>query len=377
MFVGAVLNPIKLIHTGDVHLDQSFAGQSLDAAVAARKRKAIREVLRDIAEAARSADGLLIAGDLFEPGVRKDTILFCSELFKSISPTPVYIAPGNHDPYNIKSPYTWVQWPANVHVFKSEKAEIVDGPEGRFRVMGFAHTSADMTRRIISELTAPEGAAPVVLLAHAAQVDNLPEDKGPYAPFVRAELEGKRFAYVALGHYHGQRPVLDVNPPAWYCGSPEPLGYTETDSGGYLEVLLSDSGAAVRPRRVLRIPYARIEVDLEGATSSSEILDRVRARACGAIAEITLTGTVAPDVDLDVEALVRDAKELFVNLAIRDQTSQARDYEAMAREPTSVGEFVAEMLRRIRAAQGEDRKILEQALHYGLAALEGRELKVP
>jgi len=377
--VGALfLDPIRLVHTGDVHLDMSFAGQSLEPAVARRKRQAIRRALELVVESAREADALLIAGDLFEHHVvRPDTVRFCIALFGSIAPTPVYITPGNHDLYNTSSPYAREQWPENVFIFSDAQPSLVDHPSGKLRVMGFAHTTADMTRHVLAEIEAPPDGPPTVLVAHAAAVDGLPDNKEPYAPFVKEDIAGKRFAYVALGHYHTQRAVLEADPPAWYCGEPESLGCRETDAHGYLEVVLTSSGVEIHPKKACQLPYVRFTVNCEGAASSSDVIEQIKAHAAEAIAEVTLVGAVSPDVEISADDLSLFAGESFVNLVVRDHTTVARDYEALAREPTAAGEFVAEMLSRIASAGEEEKGMLREALSYGLNALEGRELRTP
>ena len=88
-------------------------------------------------------------------------------------------------------------------------------------------------------------------------------------------------------------------------------------------------------------------------------------------------GAVSPDVEISADDLSLFAGESFVNLVVRDHTTVARDYEALAREALAAGEFVAEMLSRIASAGEEEKGMLREALSYGLNALEGRELRTP
>src|SRR6185295_13967999 len=65
------------------------------------------------------ADALLIAGDLFEHDrVSHDTVAVLCGAFASIPHVPIFISPGNHDPYLSDSPYATQPWPENVFIFR-------------------------------------------------------------------------------------------------------------------------------------------------------------------------------------------------------------------------------------------------------------------
>jgi len=116
------IHMIRLIHTADIHLDSCFAGTGMRAGFGNRRRQNLRDVLTSIVARAGDwpADALLIAGDLFEGDrISHDTTQFLSGLFESIPHVPVFIAPGNHDPFTPDSPYATMTWPENVAIFDS------------------------------------------------------------------------------------------------------------------------------------------------------------------------------------------------------------------------------------------------------------------
>jgi len=357
-------------------LDQSFTGQGLSLEVARRKREAIRKSFTRVVQAAKGTDALIVAGDLFEKKPRPDTVNFTIDLLGSIAPTPVYITPGNHDPYNARSPYAAENWPENVHIFTESEPALVEHPSGRFRIMGFAHTMEDMTRNVIASIAPAPPGPPVVLVAHVAVLDSPEEMDEPNAPCKIADFRGKNISYAALGHFHHSIRMLD-DPPGWYPGTPEPIKFKEIDRDGFLEVTMDDSGVEVERHRVASIPYKRVEVDCTDAKSSTDIALRIEEHAAQAITQVTLTGRVSPDVDVDVDELAILTGDKFVELVILNRTRFARDYEQIARQPTSAGEFVRELSGRIETASDEkDKRMLELAMEYGLRALEGRELRL-
>src|SRR5437879_1317577 len=108
---------MKLIHTSDLQLDCSFAASGLPPAQANKCRQGLRDALTRILRRAREwpADAVLVAGDLFEHGrVSPDTLQFLRREFEALRPIPIFIAPGNQDPFTGDSPYAVEPWPANV-----------------------------------------------------------------------------------------------------------------------------------------------------------------------------------------------------------------------------------------------------------------------
>src|SRR5262249_41884187 len=90
---------VRLGLVADVHLDQAFAWAGPD--VGRRLRQAIRDALRNAVRAAAEdgVDAFCVAGDLFEDDrYAPDTPEFLRGLFADLAPTPVLLAPGNHDP---------------------------------------------------------------------------------------------------------------------------------------------------------------------------------------------------------------------------------------------------------------------------------------
>ena len=121
-----MIEPIKLLHAADLHLDSPFAG--LPPEQAAARRLQARQLLELLPRLCRRAGCrlVLLAGDLFDTGaVYRDTV---DQLRQALAecPAQVFIAPGNHDPMGPDSPYRRYSWPSQVHIFTSSQIETLD-----------------------------------------------------------------------------------------------------------------------------------------------------------------------------------------------------------------------------------------------------------
>ena len=132
---------IRILHTGDLHLDSPFRGLTPEKARLRREEQ--RSLLQRIAVLAqeREVDVVLIAGDLFDgDSVYYETTRMLADSFAAM-PAQIFIAPGNHDPFSEFSPYASVRWPENVHIFRSEYFQRVELPEKNAVIYGTAFTS--------------------------------------------------------------------------------------------------------------------------------------------------------------------------------------------------------------------------------------------
>ena len=133
---------LKVLHAADLHLDSPFEG--LPAGKAAIRRAEQRQLLSRLAELAvkEDVDLVLLSGDLLD----SDSSYYETgeELVRCLRqmPMPVFIAPGNHDPYTRRSPYARLRLPDNVHVFSENAIRGISLPELNAVVYGAAFPSA-------------------------------------------------------------------------------------------------------------------------------------------------------------------------------------------------------------------------------------------
>ncbi len=132
---------LRFLHAADFHLDSPFRSLAAEQAVARRRES--RELLERLARhAARvQADVVLLSGDLFDSdNAYRETAEALARALGSI-PAPVFLAPGNHDWYGPGSPYAALDWPENVHIFRTGAVESVELPELNTVVHGAAFTA--------------------------------------------------------------------------------------------------------------------------------------------------------------------------------------------------------------------------------------------
>jgi len=117
---------LKILHTGDIHLDCPFS--SLDTRQAEIRRNELRAAFTSMMMYARmnQVNLMLIAGDLFDNRyVTRETIALLKSEFEKMS-CPIVITPGNHDCAGEKSIWRKNVFPPNVHIFTEETLNLID-----------------------------------------------------------------------------------------------------------------------------------------------------------------------------------------------------------------------------------------------------------
>ena len=273
------------------------------------------------------------------------------------------MTPGNHDPYVAGSAWQLAAWPANVHVFAADRVEAFELGDGVL-AGGAAFCAA----------TAPEGSPtgprPRPTGSSICSRSTPPSrgerwaDEGRHRSVTRAQLRATNVARVLLGHFH------DGYDDGMLCypGSPEPLGWGERhgDHGASI-VTVAAAGVTARHVPIATRRYVERTMSVAGAAGSSDIEVLVSAEATreqGACLRLILEGEVAPGCAIDRDALSERFGADLEQLVVVDRTRPAYDLQAIARERSVRGRFVARMLERDDALAGE-------AVLAGLRALDG------
>jgi DNA repair exonuclease SbcCD nuclease subunit len=366
----------------------------------------MRSVLARACDLAREkeVDLFLVPGDLFDDeAVSMDSINSTMEALGGLDPMPVVVAPGNHDFYSLGSPYNdeflvarrQKPWPRNVKVFRTGMWEIWRAPgEISLAVTGMAHAAgAAIGDRLIAEPIPRDDSAEFKVLVFHGSRDNtdLPRGKLKTLPFSDAELAGQGFDYAAVGHYHDFALMRD---PAQrvigaYSGCPFSRGLDELGKKGVIlgEISKDPSAEEAAEVRLERVPldHRRIhllQLDCTGLTYKDAILKRaeeqISLRECAEedIVCLRLFGRMAPGIDLRVpEGFLSD--RFFHAVVDVSRLRPAYDLDRYKREElkTTEARFAREMLRRIdEASDPSERRLLENALFYGLDALVQKEV---
>ncbi len=361
---------LKFIHAADFHLDSPFAGLAPEQAQRRRgEQRALLDALAALARE-RQADAVLLAGDLLDSEwCYRETAQALSRALGAV-PCPVFIAPGNHDFCSPRSVYAALDWPENVHIFRSAGVEGVELPGKNCVVHGAAFPAPRMERSPLSGFRAEQDGRTHVMVLHG---DTAPQ--GAYGPITPRDIADSGLAYLALGHVHQYSGLQRAGDTFWaYPGCPEGRGFDELGDKGVLYVELEEGACraefvplCTRRYQILTVPLA----------AGDEPLSAVRAALPGDtardICRVILTGE--QDTPPDLAALERALSPGFFALTLRDATRPPRELWARAGEDTLTGLFLQEMARRME--DEPDSEQLRLALRFGMAALEGGEDAAP
>ena len=362
---------IRFVHAADLHLDAPFA--SLPAEQAQRRREEQREALERLADLVldERADLVLLSGD------RRDGARAYRETAEALSralarmAVPVFIAPGNHDPYTARSLYASVVFPENVRIFRTADVETVSLPALGCTVSGAAFTSPVCDFSPLRDFTAPAG---ISFGVFHADVDGT----GRYADLTREEIASTALTYLALGHVHRGSGLQRAGNTVWaYPGCMEGRGFDELgDKGVLVGEVDEDRTVSLRFVPLARRRYRILPVDLTDSTDPSVTLAAALPRdGAEDLCRIILTGEVGDAPDLT--ALTALARPFFYQVSLRDATSVRRDLWERAGENSLTGLFLREMRARLDASETDEaREALSLAVRFGLAALEkGEDLR--
>ncbi|HJB99839.1 MAG TPA: DNA repair exonuclease [Candidatus Flavonifractor merdavium] len=359
---------LKLIHGADFHLDAPFAALSPEKA---RQRRAEqRQLLSRLADLAEEegADLVLLSGDLLDGGeTYQETVEALSHALGQIK-APVFIAPGNHDPYGPRSAYAGTAWPDNVHIFTSVQPEGVELPELGCVVHGAAFTTPQADRSPLMGFSAPRDGRIHLMTLHGDVAG-----QGRYGPIRPEDIAASGLTYLALGHIHACSGLQQAGETCWaYPGCPEGRGFDETGEKGVLAVTVDDQGAvSARFVPLAGRRYEIVEADVTGKDSAEEALREVLpASPTGDCCRIILTGQRSFGTP-DLAALTALAQPSYFSVSVRDNTRPLRDLWQRAGEDSLTGLV-------LRALKGEkDLEDRELAARFALAALEHGEDPCP
>ena len=373
---------VRILHFADLHLNRSFAGLSVAPSEAAKRREELRAALRRIVDLALEldVDALTVGGDLYEhERAGPDTGNFIAGEFARLAPKRVLIAPGNHDPYVPDSLYWRLEWPANVHIFQTMSWEPLQLSD-TVTILGAGHRGPAVRDNLFATLSIESGRTNIALV-HGSDISAVPEGKPAHCPFTREDIERSGLDFALLGHYHELRLRPQESPRYAYPGSPEPLDFSEAGDHYVLLLTANGQGISCEPRRINEVVYQASTVDITGMSTSDAIRKAICAlaedeAAARAIMRVTLTGQPESDLDLDLNALLQSTHDRFRYLdPIIDKTDTPFDLEQIQEESTTRGAFVRMLQQQMAAAPPADLPGLQNALHYGLRAFAGQEIR--
>ena len=398
----------RFLQVSDLHLGAPF--RWLPAERREERRRDQRGVLERAVRQAieRGVDAILLPGDLFDQeGADAATLAFALHAFDVSGCPPVFIAPGNHDPYSEQS-LCWNErllqvrgsrWPAHVHVFTTPSWSPRTLPRlsgvrlwGRCFTAGVEAHERPLAPAMLAALPPADPVGFELGVFHGSREGQCPPGQKITAPFSDEEAAGGPFAYLAVGHYHRQSRLERKQQGAAagvrlaYAGSAAAVDPTETGAHGALEVRIEygrrqpyveTEFLELDPRRV-----HDLEVDVAGANSPEQI-DRKVARELHEknvrdedIVTVRLVGRLARGVRFSAPGPELRARAFHMRF---DLSRLRPDYDLDAYrvgEPGTTEErFVRVLLDQLdHETDPERRAVIESALYYGLDAFRLREV---
>ncbi|PID14095.1 DNA repair exonuclease [Sporosarcina sp. P34] len=293
------MEPIRFLHTADLHLDSPFKGMAAAGPdeLARLQQSTFAAFDRIIAYAVKERpDFIVIVGDIYDGEDRslRAQIRFQQGMqqLQKVN-IPVYLSYGNHD--NLSGRWTRVSLPENVHVFSEqvEQKQLVIRDEIIY-LHGFSYPQRHVKEPMIRDY--PEATDGIHIgLLHGSVAGDV--EHAVYAPFTVSELQDKHYHYWALGHIH-KRQVLSEEPPIVYPGNIQGRHRNEPGQKGFYDVLLTSTHTSMKFVGTSDIVYTSLTVSCEGIeyaddwiSACQEAIDQLTAEAGSVVVELVMEQT--------------------------------------------------------------------------------------
>ena len=267
---------MKFLHTADWQIGMRAAHVG---AAGTRVREERLTAARRVIDAARSASAefVVVCVDTFEDnGVDRVLVQKVVDILGEFG-GPVYVTPGNHDPFMPGSVWEHPAWRSsdNVRVLREKTPIEVSGGTLFPCPAREQHSGKDPTAWI----PAGDSRGIRVGLAHGT-VEGVYQEEPDY-PIPRNAAARAGLDYLAIGHWHSTAmyPAADGTVRMAYSGTHETTKFGERDSGNALIVEIAGPGAApvITPVRTGRLAWSVIEEEVREPGDLARLRQRVEA----------------------------------------------------------------------------------------------------
>lgn len=328
---------VTFLHSSDLQIGMTrwFLSEEAQSRFDDDRIRSIEELGRVATE--RDCDFIVLAGDVFEHNsLSARTTGRALEALKAL-PVPVFLLPGNHDPYTADSIFRRTEGIPGVHVLSdAEVSEILPGVE----LVGAPLLSKTATTDPVAQALAPltPTAAIRIAVGHGqaeSRSSELKPDQIDLGTVAEKLLEGS-IDYLALGDTHSTA-CLDAAGRVWFSGAPETTDFHdldparaggEIDSGNVLVVevekpSVTEASVTVTPVPVGKWTFEALSRELTSDQDIAEFLATLRAYPDKArtVIKYGLQGTLTLSQHNALEEGLAELEEVFASLKPRERTT--------------------------------------------------------
>ena len=373
------MEKVKILHCADIHFDTPF--KEFRNKLADKSKEEIKEVFSNIIKICNeeNVDIMLLAGDIFDNyTLNKSTLIFIQEELKRLKRTKVFISPGNHDPYNFKSFYKLVDWPENVHVFKSS-LEKVFIKELKTNIYGAAFEDNYVGQSMLKNIEVDKNFINIAVIHGELSNQGTTNE---YNPITIKDIEESKLDYIALGHRHKFNGVQKVGTTSYaYSGCPQGRGFDELGAKGILIGYVGKGYVDLNFKKTCKREYIEKDVNIESAFGYREIKRKILEELKDFdlkinIFKVNLVGEIDASFKINEKILKEKLESEFYFVKIKDKTKIKIKIDDIENEHSTKGIFVKKISNKISEASGEELEILELALKIGLQSLTEDEVNL-
>lgn len=341
---------MKIIHTGDIHLDSPLIGVKNPEA----RRHELLTALAGMSEYANNngVAAIVVAGDLFDDqSATAQTIQSVADIAKTCK-ADWFVLRGNHGgsaPYDkLRDICPKIHFFGNDWTYYSLNNVTICGRElGNDDANKWSELSLDKSRYNV-----------VVLHGDV--------DDDSYGVIDKRILANSGASYVALGHRHAFAEHTFGTVNAYYCGALEARGFDETADTGFVEIDTDTNRLRFVRQAIRSVITKRIDVT---NVNSDIALQRLITEAVADVSprnylNVVFCGELCDGLHLGMVAR-QNLDDRFFALRVKDETQSKLDLQALSQEISLRGEFIK------LAMQIQDERLRGEIMKLGLAALDG------
>ena len=356
---------MRFVHMADIHFDSPFTVLASKKDLSNIRRLEQREAFKKVIEYINKEKipFLFISGDLYEQEyIRKSTIEYINNLFKTIPDTKIFISPGNHDPFLNNSFYNTFNWNENVTIFdgaiKRIELEEVD-------IYGYGFTDFYCTNSKVDEIEIKNKEKINILITHGSLDASKTLDM-QYNPINSVKLRKTEFDYVALGHIH--KANYNKENKFIYPGSLISFGFDELGEHGILDVEINKNNAEIKFEKIDSRIFEEKEIDISLINSEEELIEKINDIDFeeNKFYKIILTGIKKIEINnIKIIKLINNKNIL----KIKNNTKIEYNLEKISEQKNLKGIFVKKLLEKIKNNPDEE-KIIKRSIEIGLKMFE-------